>query len=209
MSKHIIPYICFFIWSIFILMTRNTLKSLIKAIIKEARIYTGSGETPHSISTEYELTPEEQLALKGMSPKERQKFASVKLKQARRAKGMCIQCGVGEPRNKPDGSKATYCDKCLQMFKDNRLKRTQQRQSCGRCANPPLPGKKLCQKCTNDLETLRIKALAQGLCIRCKKLPAVKNEKGRQTLFCQSCNQEKKDMERQRKFNLNLQNPSQ
>ena len=191
-------------------MTKEDVKQLIREVIQEARIYKGSGDPSGGpTSTEYELTPEEELSLKGMNTRQRQKFATMKLHQARKAKGACIQCGASETRKKPDGTKATYCNTCLQGFRDARNRLVQKRKSCSRCSNPPLPNQKLCQTCTDDLSMLRYKALASGLCLRCKKEPADKNEKGRQTLFCKNCNKEKQEMERKRKLNLNLQNPSQ
>jgi hypothetical protein len=189
------------------MITKEDIKQLIKEVIQEARIYNRSAGMP--TSTEYTLTQEEELALRNMTLRQRQSFATKKLHQARKDKGLCIQCGKNYTKLKPDGTKATYCDVCLQLFRDARNRLVGKRKSCSRCPNPPLPGKKLCQKCTNELETLRLQALAQGLCLRCKKKPAEKNEKGRQTLFCKDCNQSKKEVEKQRKFNLRLQNPSQ
>lgn len=126
-------------------MTKDGFRQLIREVIREARIYRGSGDSSSdnalSISTEYELTPEEQAALKNMTPKKRQVFATKKLHQARRAKGLCIQCGVNYTRTKPDGTKAVYCDECLQNFKTIRNRLIQKRKSCSRCPNPPLPVK--------------------------------------------------------------------
>ena len=181
-------------------MTKENIKQLIRAVIKEARIYNRSIGGP--TSTEYTLTPEEELVLRNMTLRQRQAFATKKLHQARKAKGLCIQCGENFTRIKPDGTRAVYCDVCLQAFRDARNRLVQKRKSCSRCPNPPLPGKKLCQKCIDELETLRLQALAQGLCIRCKKRPAEKNKKGRQTLFCKECNKLKMDVERERKAKL-------
>jgi len=183
-------------------MRIDQLKSIIKAVIKEARIYNRDVGSNIKTSTEYDLTPEEMTALKGMNTKQRQQFAAKKLHQARKEKGLCISCGKKSAVDKLDKTKGTYCTDCLQRFRDARNILTQKRNSCSRCPNPPLPGKKLCQKCTDELELLRTKALESGLCIRCKKAPMEPNKKGRQTLFCKKCNQIKTDMERQRKKNI-------
>ena len=177
-------------------MTRNDIRQIVREII-EARIY-GGGEHGISISTEYELTPEEQASLKNMTPKERQKFASTKMKQLRRSRQQCISCGQ-PAASKPDGTPGSYCKKHLESFRVARQKLVKQRGSCSRCMNPPMPGKKLCKKCTDDLELVRLKALANGLCIRCKKKPIEPNEKGEQTLHCRDCMKAKVDWNRRRK----------
>ncbi len=188
-------------------MANIKLKQLIAQSVEEARIY---GD-PYRTSDEYELTPEEIAALRNMDHKQRMTFALKKLKQARLAKGQCVSGGpkCEPPPKKEDGTPGPYCEKHLAQFRASRERLAQKRGSCTRCPNPPLPGQKLCQKCTDELQMGRYKALAAGLCLRCKKEPADKNAKGRQTLFCKACNQAKKEVERQRKFNLNLQNPSQ
>ena len=179
------------------MITKEDIKQLIKEIIQEARIYNRSAGTP--TSTEYTLTPEEELALRNMTLRQRQSFATKKLHQARKDKGLCIQCGKNYTKLKPDGTKATYCYICLQKFRDVRNRLVQKRKSCSRCPNPQLSGKKLCQKCIDELETLRLQALAQGLCIRCKKAPMEPNEKGEPTLFCRACMKIKVDLNKRRK----------
>lgn len=168
--------------------------------LEEARIY---GD-PYRTSDEYELTPEELSALKNMDHKQRMNFALKKIKQARRAKGQCISGGpkCEPPPKKEDGTPGPYCKKHLESFRATRERLAQKRGSCTRCPNPPLPGKKLCKDCTDELQILRLTALNKGFCLRCKKVPAEKNERGRQTLFCSNCNQIKKDTEKARKKSI-------
>ena len=181
-------------------MANIKLKQLISEFIEEARIY---GD-PYRTSDEYELTPEELSALKNMDHKQRMNFALKKIKQARRAKGQCISGGskCEPPPKKEDGTPGPYCKKHLESFRVTREKLATKRGSCTRCPNPPLPGKKLCKDCTDELQILRLTALNKGLCLRCKKVPAEKNERGRQTLFCNDCNKIKQDTERARKKSI-------
>lgn len=175
---------------------KNLLKQFIKFVLKEARIY---GD-PYRTSDEYELSPEEISAIKNMDHKQRMRFASKKLIDARRSKGQCISGGpkCELPSKGPDGKPGPYCEKHLASFRASRERLTKKRGSCSRCPNPPLPGKKLCKKCADELELQRITALANGLCIRCKKNPMEPNEKGEPTLFCRSCMKAKVDWNKQR-----------
>ena len=181
-------------------MTPKEFRQLIYEAIQEARIY---GD-PNRTSDEYDLTPEEIAALKNMDHKQRMTFALKKIKLARREKGQCISGGpkCEKPPIGPDGKPGPYCKKHLASFRAAREKLAKSRGSCSRCPNPPLPGHKLCQKCTDELQSLRDKALQSGLCIRCKKAPMEPNEKGRQTLFCKACNKIKMDTERARKKSI-------
>lgn len=115
-------------------MTKSELKQFIKESIKnvfqETRIYNPQYGQEFRTSTEYTLTPEEQLAVKNMTTKERQSFATKKLKQTRREKGLCIQCGNKPPINKPDGTKGSYCADCLEGFRATRGKLAIKRGSC-------------------------------------------------------------------------------
>jgi hypothetical protein len=178
-------------------MTREDIKHLIREIIKEARIY---GD-PYRTSDEYDLTPEELAALKNMDHKQRMNFALKKIKQARREKGQCISGGAkcSKPPEGPDGKPGPYCKNHLESFRVARQKLVKKRGSCSRCPSPPIPGKKLCQKCTDELELVRLKALADGLCIRCKKVPMEPNEKGEQTLHCRDCMKIKVALNKRRK----------
>ena len=139
-----------------------------------------------------------------MDHKQRMNFALKKIKLARREKGQCISGGpkCEKPPIGPDGKPGPYCKKHLASFRAAREKLAKSRGSCSRCPNPPLPGQKLCQKCTDELQSLRDKALQSGLCIRCKKAPMEPNEKGRQTLFCKACNKIIMDTERARKKSI-------
>lgn len=177
------------------------LRNLIKTVLKEARIYNRGHGSDMKTSTEYDLTPEEILSLKGMNHKERMNFAAKKLKQARREKGQCISGGpkCSPPPKDASGKPGPYCKKHLQSFRDARERLVKKRGSCTRCPNPPLPGKKLCQKCTDELESQRVAALASGLCIRCKKAPMEPNEKGEPTLFCRACMKIKVALNKRRK----------
>ena len=172
---------------------------LIWEVIKEVRIYNRQYGPDFRTSTEYELTPEEQFALKGMTTKQRQKFASMKLKQARRNKGLCIQCGKNPAIIKPNGKRGIYCEDCLKQFRAAREKLIKKRGSCARCPNPPLPGKKLCQKCEDELKARRLQALKQGICIKCFKKKAEKDDKGNQMQVCRDCAKLKKDKEELRR----------
>lgn len=175
-------------------ISQNNLKVLVKAvyrILSEARIYGGGNEPQGQISTEYELTPQEILALKGMTHKERMNFALKKLKQSRKAKGQCIS---GGPKCELPIGGGPYCEKHLQSFRDARQRLSQKRGSCVRCSNPPLPGKKLCQSCTDELQARRDKALEQGICIRCHENPAEPNMQ-----VCRICANAKSRVERNRR----------
>lgn len=181
-------------------ITKKDFKRMVKSIyviLSEGRVYRGENEPQHQISTEYELTPDEINSLKGMNRKERTNFALKKLKQARRSKGQCISGGPNcdPPPAGPDGKPGPYCKKHLELFRAARKRLTQKRGSCARCPNPPLPGKKLCQKCTDELQSRREKALQQGLCIRCQKNPA---EPGLQ--ICRTCANAKCDIEKVRRI---------
>jgi hypothetical protein len=176
-------------------ISHDNLKVLVKAvyrILSEGRIYGGGNERQGQISTEYELTPEELLTLKGMTHKERMNFALKKLKQARRAKGQCISGGPNCELPKEGGP---YCEKHLQSFRDARQRLAQKRGSCVRCPNPPLPGKKLCQNCTDELQARRDKAAEQGICIKCFKVPAASGLQ-----VCKDCARKKTDVERVRRL---------
>jgi len=181
-------------------MTKDQIKQLILERVMEARIY---GD-PYRTSDEYELTPDEISALKNMDHKQRMNFALKKLKIARREKGQCISGGskCAVPPNGADGRPGPYCTKHLESFRIARDKLAKKRGSCTCCPNPPVPGKKLCQKCTDELETLRLKALADGLCIRCKKVPMQPNEKGEPTLFCRDCMKIKVALNKRRKADV-------
>lgn len=170
------------------------LKELVEEVLGEARIYGQDFGKGFKTSTEYDLSPEEIVALKGMTTKERQVFASKKLDQVRRSKGLCPQCGKNPPINKPNGSKGTYCQTCLDMFRAARDRLIKKRGSCARCVNPPIPGKKLCQQCTDELTDRRKQALASGTCIKCFKKPA---ESGMQV--CNDCAKKKVDVEKLRR----------
>lgn len=178
-------------------MTPSSFRQIIKEAIKEARIY---GD-PYRTSDEYDLTPEEISAIRNMDHKQRMHFAAKKIKQARRAKGQCISGGskCAVPPTGPDGKPGPYCKNHLESFRVAREKLAKKRGSCTRCPNPPEPGKKLCKKCKDDLELLRLKALDAGLCIRCKKKPMEPNEKGEQTLFCRDCMKIKVGLNKRRK----------
>ncbi len=181
-------------------MTLIQLKKLIKETIKEARIYTGFGEVPDSISTEYDLSPEEKLALKSMTLKQRQSFATKKLHQARKSKGLCITCGIKPSIKKSDGTSGVYCEDCLRKFRDARNRLSKKRQSCVRCPNPPLPGQKLCQKCIDELHARREKALKSGICIKCFKKPAETDNRGIPMQICKTCAKNKSDVEKLRRI---------
>lgn len=156
--------------------------------IEEGRIYRPSGPVSDlQISTEYTLTPEEQAAYRQMSRTDRMAFARMKIKQARKERGICFFCGENPAIKKKDGSTGTYCQGCLDTLKEKRKKLAQHRNSCVRCPNPREPGKKLCTKCRKELEASRDKAKEQGLCIRCKKVPAEPNEQGEMTQYCRKC----------------------
>jgi hypothetical protein len=129
-----------------------------------------------------------------MTTGERQAFARKKLVQARKSKGLCIQCGKNPAILKPDGTRGSYCKKCLEMFRTAREKLVKKRGSCVRCPNPPQPGKKLCKKCEDELGMQRLNALATGLCIRCKKAPAEGD-----TLYCKKCMKIKVAMNKRRR----------
>jgi hypothetical protein len=175
-------------------MTIEDIKQLIMEVIEEARIY---GD-PYRTSDEYELTPDELTALKSMNHKQRMSFALKKLHQARKEKGFCIQCGKNPPVKKKDGTQGSYCETCLQMFRNARTKLVKKRNSCSRCPNPPLPGQKLCQKCIDELQARRMKALEQGICIKCYKKPAAKPLQ-----VCKDCAEIKADNEKIRKAKRN------
>jgi hypothetical protein len=180
--------------------SRENLKVLVKAvyrILSESRIYSGGNDRQGQISTEYELTPEEILTLKGMTSKERTNFALRKLKQARRDKGQCIS---GGPKCEPppvgsDGKPGPYCLKHLESFRASRERLTKKRGSCARCPNPPLPGKKLCQSCVDELKLRREKALEQGICIKCFQKPS---STGLQV--CKTCADDKANVEKVRRI---------
>jgi hypothetical protein len=178
-------------------MTPSSFRQLIKEVLKEARIY---GD-PYRTSDEYDLTPEELSAIRNMDHKQRMTFALKKIKQARREKGQCISGGpkCEKPPVGEDGKPGPYCKKHLESFRIARAKLAKKRGSCSRCPNPPEPGKKLCKKCKDELEMLRLKALDAGLCIRCKKKPMEPNEKGEPTLFCRDCMKVKVDLNKRRK----------
>jgi hypothetical protein len=80
------------------------------------------------------------------------------------------------------------------MFRSARERLTKKRGSCARCPNPPLPGKKLCQKCSDELQSRRDAALASGTCLKCFKKPA---EPGLQV--CSNCAKIKTDVEKLRR----------
>ena len=191
-------------------MTKDEIKQIIKKVFFESRVYRDKNLTQDlarqgklQISKDYTLTPEEQLAYVKMSPEEQRTFASMRLKQARREKPeeerMCLQCGRNRPIKKRDGSLGVYCQVCLDAVKNRRKELTKQRKSCVRCPNPPLPGKKLCQKCSDELAQTRIEAEKQGFCQRCKKVPAEPNEKGELTKFCKACMKIKVSLNQARK----------
>jgi len=156
----------------------------LKDLLIEARIYGSSGG-----STEYTFTADEKESLKNMTPNQQRTLMTKKLHQARREKGLCIH-----------GNPASYCEVCLQKFRDKRNILFKNRNSCSRCPNPPLPGKKLCQKCTDELQARRDKALEQGICIRCHKEPAYTiPETGEKLQVCRGCADKKMERERLRK----------
>jgi hypothetical protein len=161
-------------------LTKNDIKRIIQEKISEARIY---GD-PLRTSDEYELTPEEVANLKTMTYQQRMMFASKKIKQARRKKGQCIAGGPNcdPPIRKPDGTLGIYCKKHLESYRAARQRLIKARNSCVRCPNPPRPGKKLCQKCADEIDAIRNKAISAGLCMRCKKVPAEPPTK-----FCKAC----------------------
>jgi hypothetical protein len=166
-------------------MTKDQIKQLIRYRLQEARIY---GD-PYRTSDEYDLTTDEISALRNMDSKQRMNFALKKIKQSRREKGQCISGGpkCEKPPTGEDGKPGPYCKNHLESFRVARAKLAKKRGSCSRCPNPPIPGKKLCQKCTDELELTRIKALIAGLCIRCKKKPMELNKHGEKMLFCRGC----------------------
>jgi len=165
----------------------------LKDILKEARIYRRDlpGTPP---STEYSLTPEEEDAIKSMTPNQRRTFMTKKLKQSRKERGLCSMCG-GRTTKKPDGTPAVYCPDCLKKHKDYRERKIKELGVCVRCLkNKPEAGKKVCQVCDAQIQARRDKAIASGICIKCYDKPA---EDGLQV--CKDCAKTKTDIEKLRR----------
>ena len=174
-----------------------------KEKLDEARIYGSEGG-----STFYKLTQSQKDILATLPKNKQMSFKSQIKKDALKADHRCLNCTEKFPEEKknPDGTFPSYCDDCLQQFRDSRNRLATGRKSCRRCENPPKPGLnphgkpyKLCQDCINELQAEIDQAKRDNLCIRCKKVPPDKNDKGRQTLFCKNCNIIKKEEERARK----------
>ena len=159
----------------------------------EARIYKRDmpGTPP---STEYNLTADEEAAIKSMTPNQRRAFMTKKLHAARKEKGLCAHCG-GRTIKKADGTPAVYCPDCLQKVKDYRAKRIKELGVCVRCLkNKPDAGKKVCQACEEQLAARRTKAMEAGICIKCFEKPSANGLQ-----VCPDCAKEKADVEKLRR----------
>jgi len=159
----------------------------------EARVYNRDmpGTPP---STEYNLTPEEEEAIKSMTPNQRRTFMTKKLHAARKAKGLCAHCG-GRTIKKSDGTPAVYCPDCLKKVKDYREKRIKERGVCVRCLkHKPEEGKKVCKACDDQIAARRDKAIGDGKCIKCFDKSAANGLQ-----VCPDCAKEKTEIEKIRR----------
>jgi hypothetical protein len=155
----------------------------------------GGGFEGSPPSDEYTLTADDEEKLKTLSLSQRRLFMTKKLRDARKARGVCALC-AGTPEKKANGMLKTLCPNCWERYKKFQTKRVSQGMCRGCLASPVAvapDGTKMtfCQSCLDkrkinnrDFYHKRIK---QGMCPRCGKNPLHVDSSGNEYSKCFDC----------------------
>lgn len=106
------------------------------------------------------------------------------LRDERRVKGLCAQCGQSCPES-------YRCQDCRDYAKQKQKNYYEKRKATGKCVwpgcdNAPRPGRTYCETCSSKSGTAATKLRAAGLCVKCRQ-PAVpgtwlcENHRGKET----------------------------